>query len=354
MAILAPTRTETAEGMDWFEKVTGFRELGYEETRSRLRVTDGRLHSMHSARSYGVGFLEAPSVAELRVRARAVMGRVAGRLKVSCVSGDVRQMHADPKNESALFQVASQFNLLEMTSERVTPEHGVTRYEADRTQGPACAIAAGAATIYRNYFAPIDGGTGQTRTRQIDCLKDLGAALGNGADRALWTMENGYAMCTERGLASIDERLAGCSSDEIDDLRSRLRIGLHREVELTERAEAGHCVSQAFCSALPVGYSRLRVHAERWCRFATLVLEAAYEATLLAALLNLEQTGCGRVFLTRVGGGAFGNDGQWILSAMRRALEVVQSSELDVRIVSYGAASDDMRQLASRLSDRCP
>lgn len=336
--------------MDWFEKITGFREIGYEETRSRLWVADGRLHSTHNTRSYGVGVLETPSVAELRTRAFAVMERSTPRLKVSCVSGDVRRMHVDPQNERALFQVASQFNLLEMTSDRVKPEHGVTRYETDRTQGPACAIAAGAATIYRNYFAPVDGGTGQTRTRQIDCLKDLGAALGNGGDGALWTMENGYAMCTERGLATIEERLAACSSEEIDDLRSRLRIGLHWEVELTEGAEPAHSVSQAFCSALPVSYSRLQVPAERWRRFATLVLEAAYEATLLAALLNLEQTACRLVFLTRVGGGAFGNDEQWILSAMTRALELVQCCELDVRIVSYGAQSDDMRRLASRFA----
>ena len=37
----------------------------------------------------------------------------------------------------------------------MTPEDGVTRYKDDPTQGPACAIAAGAATIYRNYFVPI-------------------------------------------------------------------------------------------------------------------------------------------------------------------------------------------------------
>jgi hypothetical protein len=127
--------------MDWFEKITGFREVDYEETRSRLSVVDRRLHSRHSSRSYGVGVLETPSVAELRARARAARGRSTARLKVSCVSGDVRRMHADPQNERALFQAASQFNLLEMTGENVTPEHGVTRYEADHTQGPACAIA---------------------------------------------------------------------------------------------------------------------------------------------------------------------------------------------------------------------
>ncbi len=62
-------------------------------------------------------------------------------------------MHGRPEYSGALFQVASQFNLLKMIGPSVTPEDGVTRYESDRTQGPACAIAAGAATIYGNYFA---------------------------------------------------------------------------------------------------------------------------------------------------------------------------------------------------------
>ena len=68
-------------------------------------------------------------------------------------------MHRAPENAGTLFQVASQFNLLEMVSPTVTPEDGVTRYQHDRTQGPACAISAGAATIYRNYFAPVGGGS---------------------------------------------------------------------------------------------------------------------------------------------------------------------------------------------------
>ena len=59
----------------------------------------------------------------------------------------------------------------------MTPEHGVTRYQHDHTQGPACAIAAGAATIYRNYFAPVGGSHGQTTERQFDGLADLGETL---------------------------------------------------------------------------------------------------------------------------------------------------------------------------------
>jgi hypothetical protein len=86
-------------------------------------------------------------------------------------------MHSAPEFSGALFQVASQFNALEMTGPGVTPEHGVTRYRDDHTQGPACAIAAGAATIYRNYFVPVANGIGQTAKRQLNGLETVGTTL---------------------------------------------------------------------------------------------------------------------------------------------------------------------------------
>src|ERR1700752_1557008 len=78
-----------------------------------------------------------------------------------------------------------------------------TRYQHDRTQGPACAIAAGAATIYRNYFAPVNGSHGQNTERQLAGLADLGrklAAALNQPINDLWEMKNGYALCTRVGL----------------------------------------------------------------------------------------------------------------------------------------------------------
>jgi len=193
--------------------------------------------------------------------------RLSGRLKVTVVRGDVRQMHQLPENAGTLFQVASQFNLLEMVSPEITPEHGVTRYEQDRTQGPACAIAAGAATIYRNYFAPVGEGHGQTRERQFDGLADLGEALGialNQPVKTLWEMKNGYALCTAAGLDAIAEHLGGLEPHQLDIPRGKLCIGIHWDVEVTDvSGEHRPIVSQAFCSALPVAYTRVRLPGGR-------------------------------------------------------------------------------------------
>src|SRR3954452_12236636 len=155
-----------------------------------------------------------------------------------------------------MFLVASQFNLLEMTGPDVTPEDGVTRYVHDRTQGPACALAAGAATIYRNYCVPVDGSPGQTRHRQLDCLKDLGEALGN-EENALWTMRNGYALCTEKGLETVRRTIEERGPDETDSLKDLLRVGVHWGVQVTAAPGPNQFVSQVFCSALPVSYSEI-------------------------------------------------------------------------------------------------
>ena len=261
-------------------------------------------------------------------------------------------MHADPELEGALFQVASQFNLLEMTGPSVTPEDGVTRYSHDHTQGPACAIAAGAATIYRNYFAPVDGESGQTRDRQIDALAGVGAALSAKLGRSvsdLWTMSNGYALCTEIGLEAITRLLADGTDEMRDELRGQLAIGLHRDVQVTDVVDGPRRhVSQAFCSALPVAYGS--GHRSAWEAFARLVLEGAYEATLLAAVEQSQRGGSSIVLLTRVGGGVFGNADEWIDDAIVRAVEMVVHAGLDIRLVSHGSIHESNRAIAERFS----
>jgi hypothetical protein len=332
---------------DWFTTLVGFEEESYAETRSRLLVEGDELVSAVNGKRYGIGSLSVPTLAELRSRIEVPARE---RSTVRCVTGDARAMHAEPDLEGALFQVASQFNLLEMTGPTITPEHGVTRYAGDPTQSPACAMAAGAATIYRNYFAPVDGQSGQTRERQIDALSALGEALSSALSRPvsdLWTMSNGYALCTETGLDAIAGLLAGLTDEDRDELRGRLAIGVHRDVEVTDVHESTRrLVSQAFCSALPVAYGD--GPRSSWEAFARLVLEASYEATLLSAVQQSLAGGSNIVLLTRVGGGVFGNADAWIDDAIVRALGIVAHAGLDVRLVSFGMVHQSFRAIAER------
>lgn len=301
--------------------------------------------SAATGRRFECGTLTTPSLAELRA---AVGSLDEGRsLKARQIVADVKHLHEHPASQGALFQVASQFNLLEMISPRQTPDDGVTGYAFDRTQGPACAMAAGAATVYRNYFASVGGLRGQTARRQLDMLSDIGDVLGNVEER-LWVMRSGYALCTEEGLVEIGDHIAGLDEAGRAALKDRLRIGLHEGVEVTAGVGPGPLVGQVFCSAMPVAYSR---HSSvLWEPFARLVLEAAYEATLACALLRKRAGGSGRVFLTLLGGGAFGNRPVWILDALAVTLLQYASSGLDVSVVSYRMADPDLDELLCELA----
>ena len=161
---------------------------------------------------------------------------------------------------------------------------------------------------------------------------------------ALCSMRNGYALGFRAGLEAIAAHLAGLDAQQADQLRGELAIGLHHDVEVTDAsAECPPIVSQAFCSALPVACSS--VPAVVWAPFATLVLEAAYEATLWAAVRNARQGRSNLVLLTRLGGGVFGNDDAWIDAAMRRALKLASGFALNVRIVSHQAPMSSTRRL---------
>ncbi len=324
----------------WFENLTGFKETSPEQIRAKLTLSGDTITSSVNRRSMVCGQLETPSLAELRSRVKKIQAP-SGRLKIREVISDARSLHTDVSNTGALFQVASQFNLLEMPGPSVTPEEGISSYEGDHTQGPACAVAAGAGTIYRNYFVPVNGQVGQSANNQINCLEDLGLALGN-SDECLWAMQNGYALATEAGLKKVSRQIKSMSREQRDHLRQQLRIGIQWDTQVTLDG-CEHLVSQAYCSALPVGYSRFP--SDLWEAFARLVLEASYEATICAALLNFARTGNNTVYLTLVGGGVFGNEIDWIVAAIRRAVENYSDAGIDIAIVSHGISNPHVQEL---------
>ncbi|MFA7097268.1 MAG: hypothetical protein WC383_12425 [Gammaproteobacteria bacterium] len=330
--------------MTWFERLTGFPEKSPQQVRANLSVDGNTLKSHVNGRVWICGQLDTSSLSVLRERVRS-SAHTTGRLSVREVVANVQHLHTEETNTNALFQVASQFNLLEMVSPNVTPEQGVGIYEHDHTQGPACAIAAGTGTIYRNYFALVNGQVGQSANNQIDCLADIGATLGNSRNQ-LWEMRNGYALASHNGLVEIAKSLQTSSEKEIDKIRQRLRIGIQWNTQVT-LYDCKHLVSQVYCSALPVAYSQ---HSpELWADFARLILEAAYEATLCAAVLNTERNGSNRVFLTLLGGGAFGNETDWIIGAIHRALIIYKNVDLDVAIVSYGGSNPCVREMVDEV-----
>ena len=323
--------------MTWFSSLTGIDVETPASVSKHLHVDGSYLVSNVNHRRFQVGDVSLPSLATLRQETR----QGGGQLSVSEIIANVQDLHRAEENAGAAFQVASQFNLLEMVSPTVRPEDGVGRYEYDFTQGPACAIACGAGTIYRNYFMPVGDQFGQLGNNQIDGLADIAHALKN-HDHNYWEMKNGYALPTLGGLENLNDVLTDMSPQELFQLQGLLRIGVHADTEVTLQ-NTGHCVTQIYCSAMPVSYGR--DSSDLWQHIAPLVLEAAYEATLLAALQNSLKTGNKRVFLTLLGGGAFGNKPTWIIDAILRALGLMKNSNLDVFLVSYSAGNSMAKEI---------
>ena len=286
----------------WFRNLTGFNEENPEQVRNNFEIDENKLISKVNRAEYTYGTLEIPKLEDLRIITSKT--KYNSKIKISELVGDIQDIHKDYSNKGALFQAASQFNLLEMINPGVTPERGVDIYENDKTQGPACAITCGAGTIYRNYFAKVGNQIGQTENNQIDCLQDIGIELKN-ENADLWKMTNGYVFPNSiEALKNISEQIKSKPEDDYEILKGKLRIGLQWDTEVTLSGNK-QLVSQAYCSALPVSYSQ--IPSIYWEDFSRMVLEATYEATLWAALINYEKTKNNNVFLTLVGGGAFGN-----------------------------------------------
>jgi hypothetical protein len=69
--------------MDLFEKLTGFREAGYNETRGKLKVDGRQLQSLVNGECYGIGELELVALQTLRERVRSSGDQLAYRRSIA-------------------------------------------------------------------------------------------------------------------------------------------------------------------------------------------------------------------------------------------------------------------------------
>jgi len=277
----------------WFSDAFGFTEpKDFQSARAAFRVREVasdaaphaagpalELEAIATQRVFHLGPFEEPSVAELKERVADMSANApvpAGGLSFTNIVAEARSLHLEPSSANGVFQAASQFNCLEMVGPSVRPEDGVTRYYADRTQGPACAIACPAATVFRNYHVRGRGQAGGSAA-QLDLARDAGAVVGNG-ERGYWQMQNGYLLPDRPcGLGQLAERL-GSEEGLAQRVRDSLRVGVHWDTETQRTASQpqqveGQRVAQALargCGLAASGCSPPRIHAvAAWRRSAS-------------------------------------------------------------------------------------
>ena len=148
---------------------------------------------------------------------------------------------------------------------------------------------------------------------------------------------DGYALPVNSGsIRELGVLLKKNEGDLVARAEAALRVGVQWDTQVRPPAE--HRVCQVFASALPVAYAR-GVRSADWEPFARLVLRGAYKATLAVGLcLSMRRGKRVSVFLTSLGGGAFGNQMQWIQDALTDALTEYATAPLDVVLVHFGHA----------------
>jgi hypothetical protein len=188
--------------------------------------------------------------------------------------------------ENALFQVASNFNCLEVPKMNYDPFNGyfLTGQMTDMTQGPSASGGAAFGAMLRLL---------EHRIKPIDLLSNV------------------PEISSKNGKVPYDWN-SNVNILEID----QIKVGLHRNVRATFRRMSdnfaynpkGPLINQVFTSTcicentLPNGLSRS-------------LLEAAYEGTYLSAVV----TKAPMVVLTLIGGGVFCNNHKLIIDAMMKA-----------------------------------
>uniref|UniRef100_A0A7S1LFR1 Uncharacterized protein n=1 Tax=Neobodo designis TaxID=312471 RepID=A0A7S1LFR1_NEODS len=368
---------------DWYARVFGFPEGSLDDTRkfvnheavcpppqpdpvSGLMIYRYMRHGC--SRPIQAGAFELLSVAELRARVVDALEQIKALPHGKCLDGDItvsnvvsesRALHTLPELTGAVFQAASQFNCLEFASPSMTPENGITCYCDDRTQGPACAIAAAAGTQFRQHGTLMKNGIrGQTRDSQINTLADVEQVIRNRTGQEPpWTVENGYIDADGERLRELNAAILNDPSLR-EAMIAALRIGVQFDTEVTaafDPAAPAYTVNQTFNSAVSVGYSRCS--AEDWATVSSLVLCGSYEATLLTSVLTncwrlLKQRPPRPVLLTKLGGGVFQNSTSWIQAAIEHAIQTLRPLKIaiDCRIVHFFEVEEGYDLFVRRLA----
>ena len=306
----------------WFENVFGFsEESNYKKTRKKVlkNYVNNRINNI----SCGMFFINTiKDYNHLQNKAR-------GKVTFNNIVCNITKIILDPANENATFQIASQFNCLEMINPNVTPADGIVIYENDHTQGPIATLCAPAALAYRNYI--ID-----SNKQQLNTLEKVELCL----PKPLWKMKNGYLLFeNEKNLITLNNLLSNPSNEEI--FRENIGVGNHKDVGIcniySEDPKETHKINQVFCSGLPINYNSIK-DLKLWTPFSIILLYSIYELTLLETCKNNERFKISKpCYLTMVGGGVFGMSHKLIKNAIVQACQSIANRglSLDVALVHY-------------------
>lgn len=240
-------------------------------------------------------------------------------------------LQSNKKNKKLTVMVASNSNGLETTSYKDVPTN-ITRYIYDNTQGPAASISAAPGTILRNYFAFQDKKPYETwrqnENQQINFLDEITKSIARDVGANI-RMSNGYVILGNKDLEAIHEFF--------QKNKKLIKVGIHKDITVSHGLRSGThhyflvnslerpIINQIFCAALDLGQAS-NPNNPTTQSIAKILLDAQVEATLKAAYLNNTDT----LVLCMLGCGAFANDPAWLIESIKKSLEFIKKSGMNV------------------------
>lgn len=309
------------ESMTWFETITGLPEYEWLSRRdeSILEAPNGdlQIQNVYTGQRFEAGNFSVHSLQDIAEPINSdinTLPQFEVHVRTSHAglpSVDVANLQAQAKS-GTLFQVASNFNCVEVAHPSVHPDGGrfVTNLAVDSTQGPAASASGGVSAITRVHAPFYDPNInsndwGQTIHRQVELL-------GHPLVAPHFPVTNGKLIF--HGTEPTDYNP--------DALFKHIRMGLHRRVRpyfglrrppFMEYFENPPSIDQVFVAAL--NYRAPKPYAHHLESKAKMLLKAAYHGTYHAAI----QCENSQMVLTLIGGGSFANPPAYIASAIAEA-----------------------------------
>jgi len=251
---------------------------------------------------------------------------------------DIGQLQSRLTTEdSAMVQIASNFNCLEVGGRSDFPDSGnlVQNYPLDATQGPAASFGVPAACLFRTHYAFHDLATdpsswGQTKERQIELLSSV---------------RNFFGRCVN-GKVTLTGKETALLSEQMDETVGAIRVGIHADAQVVfgRANHHGHLslvpeprplIDQVLSASVNWRSLGVQPGQEQLERLTRAALRASYDGAYLAAILRKRRL----LLLTLVGGGVFGNPREMILeelaSAHARWADHPASALREVRLCLY-------------------
>jgi len=301
-----------------------------------------------SGKTYTCGNFEALSLQELDTKILTLLyPSPAGTFSVIVREDgpteyvDIMKLQAAAENSTAVFQISSKTNALELYAFNSKIEAGVTQFASDgaKAQSNQAVVSAAPGVIQRMYYMPERPGTAerlkktwrQTNERQLNLLENIPDLKSI----------NGHIVLDSSSPSAIDytEVKVGIQSNTQVTFESSQEFG-----KILPLIDPEQLIHQIFVTPLNCNQDGGNEISKE--NIAKALLKAAYLGTIKAAayLHHKKKIASNKVFISLVGLGSFGfaNKPAWFKEVITEIMPKIKAYSLDVRLIIFDKSQVDL------------